>query len=98
MEKVIITFSDFVLKIMQYQQPFFKSTDKKIEDQYGLGIYFLEKKEYEKAYENFVLAADNGHISACFNLYLRKSCKTLRNVWYMSACNGILTGHEAKQP
>ena len=29
---------------------------------------------------------------------LRKSCKTLRNVWYMSACNGILTGHEAKQP
>ena len=27
-----------------------------------------------------------------------KSCKTLRNVWYMSACNGILTGHEAKQP
>ncbi len=55
---------------MQYQQPFFKSTDKKIEDQYGLGIYFLEKKEYEKAYENFVLAADNGHISACFNLYL----------------------------
>ena len=30
--------------------------------------------------------------------HLRKSCKTLRNVWYMSACNGILTGHEAKQP
>ena len=29
---------------------------------------------------------------------LGKSCKTLRNVWYMSACNGILTGHEAKQP
>ena len=29
---------------------------------------------------------------------LRKSCKTLRNVWYMSACNGILAGHEAKQP
>ncbi len=29
---------------------------------------------------------------------LRKTCKTLRNVWYMSACNGILTGHEAKQP
>ena len=23
---------------------------------------------------------------------LGKSCKTLRNVWYMSACNGILTG------
>ena len=31
------------------------------------------------------------------NRLLRKSCKTLRNVWYMSACNGILTGHEAKQ-
>ena len=31
-------------------------------------------------------------------LSLGKSCKTLRNVWYMSACNGILTGHEAKQP
>ena len=30
--------------------------------------------------------------------HLGKSCKTLRNVWYMSACNGILTGHEAKQP
>lgn len=29
---------------------------------------------------------------------LRKSCKTPRSVWYMSACNGILTGHEAKQP
>ena len=27
-----------------------------------------------------------------------KSCKTPRSVWYMSACNGILTGHEAKQP
>lgn len=29
---------------------------------------------------------------------LGKSCKTPRSVWYMSACNGILTGHEAKQP
>jgi hypothetical protein len=29
---------------------------------------------------------------------LRKSCKTPRSVWYLSACNGILTGHEAKQP
>ena len=31
-------------------------------------------------------------------LALGKSCKTPRSVWYMSACNGILTGHEAKQP
>jgi len=29
---------------------------------------------------------------------LRKSCETPRSVWYLSACNGILTGHEAKQP
>ena len=32
------------------------------------------------------------------NITSGKSCKTLCNVWYMSACNGILTGHEAKQP
>ena len=36
--------------------------------------------------------------SLIVTIALRKSCKTLRNVWYMSACNGILTGHEAKQP
>ena len=37
-------------------------------------------------------------IAAADMVELGKSCKTLRNVWYMSACNGILTGHEAKQP
>ena len=38
------------------------------------------------------------HVVRQKSMALRKSCKTLRNVWYMSACNGILTGHEAKQP
>ena len=35
---------------------------------------------------------------ALLKVDLGKSCKTPRSVWYLSACNGILTGHEAKQP
>lgn len=55
---------------MQYQKPFFKASSKKTEEKYGLGIYFLEKKDYEKAYENFSAAAKEGHVSAYYNLYL----------------------------
>ena len=55
---------------------------------------FLEDDESKKIYKELIVYRLLGHL----HCKLRKSCKTLRNVWYMSACNGILTGHEAKQP
>ena len=70
---------------LQFDQVKFSEEDKIIES-FDMEKYSRDEDSLEKY----------PHIKEW--LPLRKSCKTLRNVWYMSACNGILTGHEAKQP
>ncbi len=67
---------------------------------YPVTVKLLANAEWLPEGSGVLLSTDKGYVHIYNdNMYeLGKSCKTLRNVWYMSACNGILTGHEAKQP
>jgi len=53
-----------------FQNPFFKSSNDLTERQYEIGVRFLAEKDYGQANRYFKKAAEEGHISALYNLAL----------------------------
>lgn len=53
-----------------FQNPFFKSSNRLAERQYEMGVNFLAEKDYAKSNQFFKSSAEQGHISAFYNLAL----------------------------
>ena len=51
-----------------FQNPFFKSDSDFTERQYEIGVRFLAEKDYGQANQYLKKAAEDGHISALYNL------------------------------
>lgn len=53
-----------------FQNPFFKSKNKTVEDEYTTGVLHLQRGEWTAASRHLSTAAQGGHVSATYNLSL----------------------------
>lgn len=53
-----------------FQNPFFKSKDTSVEDEYITGVKFLQREDWSAASRHLSAAAKGGHVSATYNLSL----------------------------
>ena len=68
--RYFLGFEQRSIQMAFFQNSFFKSKDKRIEDQYEQGVRHLRAEEYVFADACFRAAAEKGHVSASYNLFI----------------------------
>lgn len=56
--------------MVQFQNPFFRSKSKAVEEDYVTGVKALQRGDFDAASVSFKAAAEKGHVSALYNLAL----------------------------
>lgn len=71
-----------------FSNPFFRSKSETIEDDYSKGVLCLQRNDFYGANKFFRVAADNGHVSALYNLALINGSGSISpyNIDYSVSC------------
>lgn len=82
----------------EFQKPFFMSSSIQTEREYANGVNYLAQENWYSAFDCLIKAAENGHVSATFNLSVLISSGRLTPFDIDFAADCLYSAHQAGHP